>query len=175
MTLPSFGETGIVRVMCALKLLSDTLPQVADRTFRRKYIALGRIVTHWEAIAGADLAGKAQPVKIHYRKTGAKGEKPQTRLDIAVAGAYATALHYRKDLILERINRIFGEAWICDIRFVTPQATGIPVKKPRKATKPLTGKEKEALSGMLAGISDPEMKERLNNLGTALMQDQRRI
>jgi hypothetical protein len=101
----------------SMRPVSEAAARIADISFSRKYIALGRIVSHWGEIVGAQLAHKAQPVKINYRKKD-RGQKPDACLDIAVSSADATLLHYQKDLILERINQIFGERWITAIRFV---------------------------------------------------------
>ena len=75
--------------MNGLRLLSETLPKVADKAFSRKYIMLGRLVTQWDDIVGADLAKRTQPVKIRYYKPKNQKEKPKASLDIACASAEA--------------------------------------------------------------------------------------
>ena len=156
----------------ALKLLSSTLPKVTSKTFTRKYIALGRIVTHWEDIIGKETADKAQPVKIHYRKAKQKGKKSEATLDIAVTSADAAVLHYQKDVILERINQIFGERWITDIKF-----KHVPVDKPRtsipKKRRTIEPEDEKNLSVMLENIEDPDIKSRLRHLGTSLLKDKK--
>ena len=110
----------------ALKLISDAVPKVTSKTFSRKYIALGRIVTHWEDIIGKEIADKAQPVKIHYRKAKDKQKKAEATLEVAVTSADAALLHYQKDVILERINQIFGDRWVTDLKFShIPQANQV--------------------------------------------------
>lgn len=131
---------------------------------------LGRLVTHWPEIVGADLADYAQPVKIRYRKVpGSK--RPEASLDIAATTAEATLLHYRKDLILERINQIFGERLVSSIRFV-PVAANAPLPRPRRVLqKPLSPTEKQDLANILEHIEDHELKERLEMFGTSILQD----
>lgn len=133
---------------------------------------LGRLVTHWEDIIGKDLATKAQPVKIRYMKSKRPGVKSTASLDIAATSANATVLHYQKDLIIERINQIFGDRWITSIRFV-PIASNEPEtpSKPKKRQKTLTVTEKQHLSTMLESIQDPDLREKLSNLGSAILQD----
>lgn len=157
--------------MCALKLVSDSVPKVADKIFARKYIALGRIVTHWEEIMGADLAKKAQPVKIHYRKAKRKGDKPTAKLDIATSSANASLLIMKKGVLLEKMNQIFGEAWITDINFVHTPANRAKDAKKRKTKKPLSSDEKKALTSMLNVVEDSAIKERLEKFGKAFFQD----
>jgi len=154
-----------------MRPLSESTARVSGKCFERKYISLGRIVKQWPDIVGQRLADKAAPVKINYRK-GAKGKKPTTTLDIAVDSANATALHYQKDLILERINQLFGEEWISAIRFVH-----IPVNQSRPSIKkikaPLTPAEKKLLSEAVSRITDNEIQERLLSLGEAIAQKEK--
>lgn len=153
-----------------MRPVSEATRRVTGKSFSRKYISLGRILTHWDEIVGKDLAQKAQPVKLHYikRKDGAK---PQASLDIATTGSDATLLHYQKDLILERLNNIFGERWITAIRFVTMPANAQALK-PKKAKVPLTDAEKNHLSSLLDNISDPEIRHKLANLGEAVLMEE---
>lgn len=157
--------------MCALKLISDAVPKVTDKTFQRKYIALGRIVTHWRDIMGEKMAAYAQPLKIHYRKPKRKGDKPEATLEIAASSAHASLLIMQKGVLLEKINHIFGERWVTDIKFVHAPANA--PEKPSKVTKPLTEAEKNSLSQMLETVDDPELRARLATLGEAFYQDQK--
>jgi hypothetical protein len=154
-----------------MRPISEATSRVTGKSFSRKYVSLGRIVTCWHEIVGDQLAGKAQPVKINYRKA-TKKDAPSATLDIAASSADATLLHYQKDLILERINRIFGERWITAIRFVAHAANTGPLK-PKKTSKPLTEGEKNHLSGMLDSCPDADLKARLENLGTAIMTERK--
>jgi len=162
---------GIVRIM-SLRRLSDAVPRVTGKVFGRKYIMLGRLVTHWDEIVGADLSDKAQPVKLRYRKVpGSKS--PDVSLDIACSTAEATLLHYRKDLILERINQIFGERLVSAIRFV-PMASNEQMPKKRNIMRrkpPLSPDEQQELSNILEQIDDPALKERLEILGKSILTD----
>ena len=149
-----------------MRPLSESAARVAGKCFERKYISLGRIVKHWPDIVGERLADKAAPVKIHHRK-GAKGKAAQNSLDIAVDSANATALHYQKGLILEKINQLFGEEWITAIRFVHIPAN-TPRPPPKKVKAPLSPKEKKLLSETVSRITDPDIQNRLLSLGEAI-------
>lgn len=154
--------------MCALRLLSEAVPKVTDKTFSRKFVALGRVVTHWKDIVGAEMAAKAQPLKIHYRKPKDKKSPPETRLDIAVSSADAALLTYQKDVILERINKVFGDRWITDIAFIhIPDNAPLPAVKARKS---LTESQKNHLSQLLESVSDPEIRVRLETFGKAMLE-----
>ncbi|GJL84751.1 MAG: hypothetical protein DHS20C02_05260 [Micavibrio sp.] len=153
-----------------MRPVSEATRRVTGKSFSRKYISLGRILTHWNDIVGADLAQKAQPVKLRYIKHK-EGKKPQASLDIATTSADATLLHYQKDLILERINQIFGERWITAIRFVNVPAN-TDGAKPKKQRKPLTDAEKNHLSSMLNDIGDPEIRRKLESMGEAMLMEE---
>jgi hypothetical protein len=146
------------------------MPRVTGKVFSRKYIMLGRLVTHWPDIVGADLAGRAQPVKIRYRKVpGSK--KAEASLDIAASTAEATLLHYRKELILERINQIFGERLVTALRFVPVSANEALPPPSRRMKKPVSAKDREDIANLLAHIDDTGLKERLETLGISILQD----
>lgn len=147
-----------------MRPVSESTARIVKQSFNRKYIALGRIVNNWEEIVGVRLAHKAQPVKIRYRKRDKKNTKPDATLDIAVSSANATLLHYQKDVILERINQIFGEQWISAIRFVSiPSNQEVP--KLQKQKTPLTPAQKKTLSDVVADIADDGIREKLESLG----------
>ncbi|MEM6781149.1 MAG: DciA family protein [Pseudomonadota bacterium] len=154
----------------ALKLLSDAIPRVNSKIFARKYIALGRIVTHWSEIIGEDFADKAQPIKIHYRKSKDKSKKAEATLEVATTSAHASTLVYQKDVMLERINQIFGDRWVNDIKFkhVPFEAKA---QKSRKRAKTLKPEDKKNLSDMLENIEDPDIKSRLQSMGASLLKD----
>ncbi len=155
-----------------MRPLSEATGRIAGQNFQRKYVALGRIVQHWSDIIGAELARKAQPVKIHYRKFE-KSKEPQASLDIAVSSADATLLHYQKDLILERINQIFGERWISSIRFVNVPANEIKSSAFKKPKTPLSSEEKQSLNSLLENIADHDIKARLETLGNEIIKEDR--
>lgn len=155
--------------MSGPKLLSNAVPKVTGKVFGRKYIMLGRLLTQWTEIVGEDLAHKTTPVKLRSYKDYKTGKRNST-LDIAASTADATVLHYRKDLILERLNLLFGEGLITAIRFV-PKS--IDEKKPVKSKfkKPLSLQEKTFLSDLLEDVEDDGIREKLQKLGKAILQD----
>lgn len=156
-------------VAMVLKLVSNSVPAILGKTFERKYIALGRIVTHWKEIIGEDFAERAQPAKIHYRKAKNPKEKATAHLDIAASSADCAVLVYQKDVILQRINNIFGEAWVSDIKFLHRD---IKIRStPQKRIKTLTEAQKNHLSQLLEDIEDPELRQTLEGLGIAILQD----
>lgn len=153
-----------------MRPLSEATSRVASKNFSKKYIALGRIVNQWTEIMGENFADIAQPIKVNYRKSKDKN-KQTARLDIATSAAYATTLAYQKDLILQRINQIFGDNWITDIKFVASTLTDAPPKA-KKKRRPLTNAQKNDLSDLLKDIEDDDFKQKLDSFGKAIYQDE---
>jgi len=153
--------------------LSESTARITNKTFSRKFVSLGRVVSQWEEIMGTQFASLAQPVKLNYRKSpvGSDKKKSYATLDIATSAANATLLNYQKGVILERINSLFGNDWIKDIRFVASEIIDPPVNK--KIKPPLTASEKKFLSGVLDQIEDPDIKEKLEKLGKAILTDKK--
>ena len=155
-----------------MRPLSTSVPGLLGKLFERKYIALGRIVTHWKEIIGEEYAERAQPAKIHYFKPKFPKEKAKATLDIAASSADCAVLVYRKDLILQRINQLFGDEWVTDIKFLHIEPK--QAKKPPKRTKTLTQDEKNHLSQMLEDVEDPDIKETLARLGQSILQENKK-
>lgn len=156
-----------------LKLASESLPALSGALSGRKYNMLGRIVTHWPDIVGADMAAKTLPGKLKYKsaKGGGKKKAPEFTLEIETSSADATVMSYRVDLILARINQIFGEGLITSIRFapLSSAEKGPPIPSRRK--KPLSPQEKSYIQNAVSDIEDSELQQKLQSLGTMILQD----
>lgn len=156
-----------------LRPLSVSVSKLTSDAFARKFVALGKILSHWESIVGSDMASKTQPVKLHYRKPKTRGEKPQASLDIGANSADAALLHYQKDLILERINQIFGDRWITSIRFVHVAANAAADDwnsyRPSKKA-PLSAEEHQRIDPVLEDIEDDDLRKMLEKLGQSVLR-----
>ncbi len=155
----------------ALKLLSESVPKIAGKSFGRKNLTLGRIFTQWEDIMGGDYAGRSRPLRISARRV--RDARPIFCLHIAIASSDAPLFTYQKDLILQRIAVLFGDGWISRLEFehmnepVSPRAA----KEAFSSYISLTEEEKKGLSGMLETVGDPEIRDRLRRFGEFLMKD----
>ncbi len=120
---------------------------------------------------GKQMAAQAQPLKIRYRKPKRQGDKPDATLDVATTSAHASLLNMQKGMLLEKINYIFGESLVTDIRFVHTPANREPAIK--KSRKTLTQEEKNTLSQMLESIEDEDIRAKLMDMGSAFLKDQK--
>ena len=136
-------------------------------------MSLGRIVTQWENIVGEKMAEQAQPVKIHIRKPKSKNAKPEATLEIAASSADCALLQMQKDLILQRINLIFGDQWVTDIRF-SHVVGERKLPKSRRKKPQITTEDEILLEDMLEKIDDPDIKRRLNAMGRGVLGSEKR-
>ena len=151
-----------------MRSISKSVASVTGKVFGKKYNMLGRIVTHWEDIVGEDVATRSIPVKLNYRKK--RGKKPEFVLEIGANSSEATILSYRVDLILQRMNRIFGDKVITAIRFV-PFVVNESLSIRKKMVKPLTDDEINIISTSLDEVEDTEIRKKLQLLGQSILQD----
>lgn len=162
--------------MSDLRPLSASVSKLTSEAFTRKFVALGRILTQWDDIVGPEMADKTQPAKIHYRKPKVKGEKPQATLDIAASSADAALLHYQKELILERINQLYGDRWITSIRFVhiaTNSGKDEGLYTFNRSKPQLTPEDQQRVEEMIGEIDDEDIRNRLEKLGQSVLRKER--
>lgn len=167
--------------MYDLKPLSSSVAKITAETCSRKFVALGRILTQWCDVVGVEMAAKTHPLKITYRKPKSKHEKPQASLDVAATSSDAAILHYQKELLIERINCIFGNSWITSIRFVhlagnsNIESTEIQdridyLRRQKLAAISLTDTNKTLLNEHLKNCNDPDLRSLLEKLGESVLK-----
>ncbi|MBV7394437.1 DUF721 domain-containing protein [Mameliella sediminis] len=99
----------------ASKLLQGRIRKAAEG----RGFAQTRVLTHWEEVAGADVAQLARPVEVSYSKGGFGGT-----LTLLTTGAKAPLVEMRKEEIRARINAIYGYNAIARVRVTQTAATG---------------------------------------------------
>ena len=115
---------------------------------------LVRLKTNWPAIIGADWAGVSWPVSLS-RDGGLK---------LRVAPTAALELQHRAPLTIERINVFFGRHAVTRLILVQgPLPLCTAPSAP--AAAPLVAGNTEAFDERLDGISDPELRRALRQLG----------
>lgn len=97
--------------------LADLVSGAVNQAFARQGFAAIEIVTHWEDIAGPDLARRSEPVRLSWPQR----DDPASvgTLLVRVEGPYAIELQHSTSQIMERVNRYFG--WRCVGRVVIRQ------------------------------------------------------
>ncbi|MBK8175255.1 MAG: DUF721 domain-containing protein [Rhodospirillales bacterium] len=162
MAVPNMGETR-TRTDAAyngLRALAETLSAVVAPLAGRRSFAIARVALEWPKIVGEHLANRSVPMKI-IAPLGARGAGT---LNVRIAsGALALEMQHNEPLIVERINTFFGYAAVARLRLIHG-----PVPDRRQSLRlprPLSGDAVAAVDGLVAGISDPELRESLKNIG----------
>lgn len=137
--------------------------------------AVTRLLTHWEEIAGADIAGIARPVKVSYGREGGFG----ATLVLLTTGANAPMLEMQKDKIRDRVNAVYGYAAISRVRITQTAPTGFadgqaqftrPIKAAPSAPDPeLVARAAETA----AGVDDPGLRAALEKLAQNVLSRRR--
>lgn len=105
------------------RAVGSFLPKVVAAAFERYGFHTAEILTSWETIVGADLARLTRPQSIKWPRGKGRAEAEEdgsatggATLVIACEPAFALEVAYRKNDIVDRINRYFGYRAIAQLR-----------------------------------------------------------
>ncbi|MCR8550094.1 DciA family protein [Salipiger sp. P9] len=142
------------------------LKQNIRRASESRGFAQSRVLTHWEEIAGADLAAISRPVEVSYGRGGMGAT-----LTLLTTGANAPLLEMRKEALRERVNAIYGYNAISRIRVTQTAATGFSEgrvafsHRPEPKSAPAPAPEIAAKAHRAAeGIADDGLRQALERL-----------
>jgi len=88
-------------------LLSDRIRQAGES----RGFAVSRLLTHWEEIAGPQIAAIARPCNISYGRGGFGAT-----LTVLTTGPQAVMLEMQKDRLREKVNAVYGYNAIARVR-----------------------------------------------------------
>lgn len=126
--------------------------------------AVTRLLTHWEEVAGPDIARIARPVEVSYGRGGFGAT-----LTLLTTGAQAPMLEMQKEALREKVNATYGYAAISRVRITQTAPTGFAegqaefVRKPKPATPPDHGLLARA-HATADGVTDPDLRAALEAL-----------
>lgn len=147
--------------------------------------AVTRLLTHWDEVAGPDLAPLCRPERISYGKGGFGAT-----LRLLVSGAAAPLVQMQADALRERINALYGYAAIARVTLTQTSETGLAgglaeaqapfAARPRPASAtvgnnfaPASGRALERLrdvaGGLTADVTDPGLRAALEDLATRVL------
>ena len=130
--------------------------------------AVSRVLTHWDEIAGPDLAGKTRPVDVSYGRSGLGAV-----LTLLTTGAHAPIVEMQKETLRERINAVYGYAAISRIKITQTAPTGFseghaeftPAPKASSRVREPSRTDLDQGARETDGVSDPDLKRALALLG----------
>ena len=136
---------------------------------------LGRIYAHWPQIIGEDYAEKALPIALKTRpiqkKNGVKKYDIEVTLCIITNSANALPLSYQKERILGRIEHIFGERIVTDLK-ITQNHSFQKSSTANKSVK-TSFANKDEINEMLKNVTDEALRETLEQFSQSLYQSAR--
>ena len=118
--------------------------------------AVARLLTHWEEVAGPEIAAHARPVRISH------GKGFGATLTLLVAGARAPLVQMQLERIRERVNACYGFNAVSRIALTQTAPTGFAegqaefTPAPRRAAPPDPAKLAQA-EGIASGFDNPAL------------------
>lgn len=101
------------------KRTSSLLEARIRRAGESRGFSVTRLLTHWDEIAGRDLAAMARPVEVKYGRQGFGAT-----LTLLTDGARAPLVEMQKEKLREKVNAAYGYNAISRIRVTQTAATG---------------------------------------------------
>jgi hypothetical protein len=132
--------------------------------------AVTRVLTHWEEVAGAEIARLARPVKISHTGPGFGAT-----LVLLTTGANAPLVEMQKERLRERINAAYGYNAIARLRVTQTSPTGFAEAQaqfapPEPAPEPAPNPACVARAAEIAApVQDDSLRAALEDLGRAVL------
>ncbi len=131
--------------------------------------AVAKLLTHWEEVAGKDLAAVTRPVKVGYGREGFGAT-----LTLLVRGAAAPVVEMQKEALRARVNAVYGYNAIARIHLTQTAATGFaegqaqfaPAPKAPPPADPALEAEARARA---EGVADEGLRAALERLGQNIL------
>lgn len=151
----------------APRALAQFVPKLTQKALGERGLAHANLVVDWPTIVGSEMSRHCQPEKLAFPR----GERSRGVLHLRVSGPTALEIQHDAPRLLARINGYFGYRAIVEFRLIQ-----VPPKIPAKASVSLKRRtpenaELDALQSTLAGVQDPELRETLGRLGSAILSE----
>lgn len=151
---------------------SALLSQRIRKAGESRGFAVSRLLTHWDEIAGSEIAAAARPVEVSYARSGLGAT-----LTLLTTGAQAPMIEMQKEKLREKVNACYGYSAISRIRITQTSAHGFaearaafghaPDEKPAPAPDP---KVKARAQEAVAPVADTSLRAALEALGENILK-----
>lgn len=141
-------------------LLREQIRTVGEK----RGFAVARVLTHWDEIAGAQMAAITRPVKIGYGREGMGAT-----LTLLVTGANAPMIEMQKEQLREKVNAAYGYAAISRIILTQTAATGFAEGQAQFSHAPrakpvASAAVKQEAASLAAPVKDDALRNALESL-----------
>lgn len=136
--------------------------------------AVTRLLTHWDEVAGPDIASVSRPVKVTYGRSGLGAT-----LTVLTTGPHAPTLEMQKDLLKARINACYGYAAISRVSITQTAPVGfaegqVAFAPAPKATPRADPEVTRAAEHATAPVADDNLRSALERLGRNVLAANRK-
>lgn len=141
------------------KAIGALLPEISQARRGRGAALRLELARLWPVIAGPALAPSSLPHAVTLGRGGGT-------LTLKVRPGAALEFQHLSALLIERINRHFGEALIGEIKLIQGRLPEPPARRPPPPA--LDAAERAAIGARIAEIADDELKTALAGLASAV-------
>jgi hypothetical protein len=149
--------------------VGDAISGVLDAALRKRGFATRDIITRWGQLAPTPYDRVAQPAELKWpRGAGHEG----ATLVLRCADSHRLALAHDGPQVAAAVNRYFGYFLVREVRL-----SAEPFKPPEAAERPSAPVSRdvdERVTGAVAAVTDPSLRDALRELGLALASRRKR-
>lgn len=152
-----------------VRSVGDVVGSLMEPVLARRTGMTLDLIRAWPEICGNDFATTTRPLKIDWPRR-AHEDDPFEPASLIVACEPSVALFFQHEqaVLIERINLFFGFAAIKRVRI--QQKPVADTSKPQKGkAAELSKEEAQRLQNLLAGIADPELRQKMEKLGRGII------
>lgn len=135
--------------------------------------AASRLLTHWEEIAGPEIAAVSRPVEVSFSRGGMGAT-----LTVLTTGAQAPMLEMQKERLREKVNACYGYQAIRRIRLTQTAPGGLAdpaaLQQPPRDSAPVDDRAAAAARASAEGIGDAGLRQALERLGANILSSEHR-
>ncbi|MCT4554494.1 MAG: DciA family protein [Pelagimonas sp.] len=150
---------------------SKLLQEQVRKASESRGFAQSRLLTHWEEVAGADMAAISRPVNVSYGKGGFGAT-----LTLLTTGSNAPLLEMQKEKLRARINAVYGYNAITRLRITQTAPTGFAEgqasfqhRPKRTAPKGPTPEQTAQAREVAQGVGDDDLRQALERLAANVL------
>jgi len=140
------------------------LPAVTAGALGRRGLAMGRLLSDWTSIVGAEFAARSVPERITFPR----GARTGGVLRLRVAPGWALMVQHVAPQIIERINGFFGYRAVDRLAVIQGPLPASRATKAPPVSRPLTPEDETAIASAVAPVADPDLRRALSRLAAAL-------
>tara|TARA_B100000902_G_C27196427_1_gene856738 strand:+ start:377 stop:955 length:579 start_codon:yes stop_codon:yes gene_type:complete len=107
------------RTNTSFKRTASFVHKLTQKSFEKRGFAQSRLITNWNEIIGLEFSQISKPVKITFPKNDFGAT-----LTIEIDGSFGPELDMQKDIIKEKVNRIYGYSAVARIKFKASSCFG---------------------------------------------------